>query len=221
VNPNSATPRDGAARFIGVSGLALALAAGGGARAATVVNAANNCGISDSIAVCADFSESGLLSFDLTWKSVAPVAIGVQIDAAEATADVLAFNGQQMNNTGQSFELLQLHLEQADFDPVGSALDALTEPVPVHSPSSTEALIEPGPYGQYLELGNVAGYGDPGAVDWKIGVPGLTAGQSFVMGFVPVPEADSASQGVAAALVVLGAACHRRARPANAASSAL
>jgi hypothetical protein len=219
VRPSGATRFGDAVLRLGALGLTLALAAG--VRAATVIDAANNCGVPASVAICGDFSASGVVSFDLTWKSIAPVSVQVQINSAEASADVLTYNSQQTNNTGQLFDTLELQLEQADFDHVGSVLDSLFDLVPVQSASSTVASIAPGPNGDYLELGDVEGNGDPGTDDWKIGVSGLAAGETFVMRFIPAPEPASAVEGVAALAAVLGASRRGRRRPPKAASAAL
>lgn len=182
-------------RLASVLGIAI-LAAAAPVRAAVVANCED---LDRDIAECADFSDEGVLEFDLSLLTPADVALEIETTSGERTLGTLPlrsylFNDSYLTDMMVAFERVELRLEGgARFVPVGTVRDIDYDPVPVTRPDDVTALIEP-PFGLLptglLEIGELDA--EPGATDWEIDLSQLS-GTSFTLRVVSVPEPDAAA----------------------------
>lgn len=149
-----------------------------------------------------DFSNAiGELDFDVAWDSRDPLWLTVEVEAADLSANAIAFSGFHENLTGVAW--IDFHIEFGpgatggpvpfwtqfnDLDPAGFVES---------SPDDRAAWIFFVPPGVedffFLTIGAPDLDVDPGA-DWFFSLNGLTAGQQFTIHFAPsvVPEPASA-----------------------------
>ncbi|MEB2343859.1 MAG: hypothetical protein OZ948_03865 [Deltaproteobacteria bacterium] len=181
-------------RLASVLGIAI-LAAAAPVRAAVVANCED---LDRDIAECADFSDDGVLEFDLSLLTLADVALEIQTTSGERTIDLLTLRAYVYNDSyladEVAFTRVELRLDGgARFVPVGTVRNFDFELVPVTRPDDVTALIEPSPPlppTDLLEIGELDA--EPGATDWEIDLSQLS-GTSFTLRVVSVPEPDAAA----------------------------
>lgn len=198
-------------RLAGAVGIA-ALVAAGPARAAVIANCD---GLDLDIAECTDFSDEGLLEFDLSLLTAADVELVIQTTTGERSEDSLVLRAFLYNDSflGDAVDFARVELRLgggARFVPVGTVRNFDFDPVPVTRPDAVAALIEPSPPlppTDLLEIGDIE-TAEPGATDWEIDLSQLS-GTSFTLRVVSVPE-PGALASVAVALAALAALARRR-----------
>lgn len=190
-------------RAIGTA-LALALASGGVARAATVDLEASDLG-GGSIVV--QETGPGALAFDPAFVSFAPMRVVIELEAGEGLEGPIAWNALVDNLTGALWGAFSIEIEDVGFSLVGTVA-ANAGAVSGVDADAQSALVRFAPPGEAagLDIGSAAGTG----VDWMIDL-GVLMPVSFALVLTPLPAPEpGAGAGAAAAAAALVALSRRR-----------
>ncbi len=161
---------------------AAALVIAGGAHALTFQGASTSQGSS-----VADYSQDGLISFDVEFKGFAPVTLSYALDAMDLPS--LDLNALLFNVTaGAPFTGYTLTLSQGTFSTVGSVTRQWSGSASVAAAGQMATISFDSDEYLDVELGNALGT-TPGATDWVIG--GLNAETGLTLTITPVPEPGS------------------------------
>jgi hypothetical protein len=188
----------------------LALIAAGSVSAAEIVS----CSPPEGLAYI-DFSDEGLLSFDLFFSEASAAEMVVSVSPTDALFGSILFRAYLYNKTGGDVgEVTLAMLGGATFETVGTVRDFYFASVPVVSTAATARILphEPVVDLELLEIGalqtEVAG-----AVDWTIDVAALaSASNEFTLRVEALPEPASAAWVACSALAALANRQRRRRR---------
>lgn len=175
--------------------------------ATTPAFAASFIGSTGGTSIVTDYSDSGLISFDLDLKDTTPVVLSYEITAADLVSG-LDFNAVLRNLTGAGLNQFSFSLGLTTFQTLGTVTRSFDT---AYSLSTTnggqQALISFGSP-EYLDIAIGNPLGNAGAQNWVINTSGLNAGDVLtVTAAVPEPETYvMALLGLAA----LGALARRR-----------
>lgn len=160
---------------------ALALAAAGSAQAISFEGAA-----SSGASVVTNYSDLGLLSFDIDVVDFAPVALAFRIDDGDLSMPI-TFNALVRSFIGAGLPGVTLTLSQGSFTTIGSVTRFFGGTTDVGgTPASVALSFSPAEFFD-VELGNVYGT-TPAAADWKIDHTAFLAGDRLTLTVTPVPE---------------------------------
>jgi hypothetical protein len=186
----------------------LALLAAGSVSAAELVSCSPHKGL-----LCRDFSDAGLLSFDLFFSCSSTAELVVAVAPAEAALGSIVFRAYLYNETGGDVgEVTLAMLGGASFESVGTVRDFHFASVPVEYTAATARILphEPIENLELLEIGALQTE-VPGAVDWTIDVSALgSESNEFTLRVEMVPEPASAAWVACSALVALANRPRRR-----------
>jgi hypothetical protein len=174
---------------------AVALAAAGEARAASIDLEASDLGGGSVVEL---ETEPGALAFDPAFVSFAPMRLVIQVESGESGAPI-AWNALVDNLTGALWGEFTIDIEGAQFQLLGTVA-ANAGAIAGVDGGADGATVRFSPPGEAagLDIGSAAGIG----VDWMIDL-GLVAAPSFVLVLTPVPAPEPGA-GVAA-LAAFGA----------------
>lgn len=163
-------------------GLIAALALSGAANAVVLTGSAGSNGVTD-------YSENGLVSFDLDLENFSPTTLNFVLEADDLQGP-LSFNALVRNLAGAGLERFSFSLQGIAFTDAGagSVTPAFGSLASVQAGSSTAAITFAMPEYAEFQFGNVLG----GGQDWLLDTSGLAAGDSFSI-TATVPEPSSAA----------------------------
>jgi hypothetical protein len=131
-----------------------------------------------------DYSESGLISFDLDLANKSPISLNYQLTAADIGS--LAFNAILRNYTGTGIDHFSFRLTSGTFDFLGTVTRSFggTSSVSLYDAGATAQIAFSSP--EYLDvpIGNPGGTG-AGQVDWSILTSSLQAGDQLSLSIAP------------------------------------
>lgn len=185
-----------------IASLALSALASTSAMAAVFVDAAAAAGNDVT-----DFSDAGLIAFNLDLRQLSTVTLNYQITAADL-AGPISFNAVIANLGSVDLNAVQFSLSSSRFDTIGSVARAFggTATVSTWAQGSKALVSLDSPEYFELELGNP--YLKAGQIDWTIASAGLQAGDTLSI-TMAVPEPQAYAMGLAG-LSVLGLMARRR-----------
>ncbi len=134
----------------------------------------------------ADFSEAGLIAFNLDLAQLSTITLNYRLTAADLSGPI-TFNAVIANRGALDLETVQLSLGGSRFETIGTVSRAFGGTATVSSlANGSSALISLGSPEYYeLELGDV--FGQAGRLNWQIATAGLQAGDTLSI-TVAVPE---------------------------------
>lgn len=169
--------------------------------------AANFIGSSGGSSIVTDYSEAGLISFDLDLKDTTPVILSYEITAADLLSG-LDFNAVLRNLTGAGLNQFSFGLGSTTFQSLGTVTRSFD---PAYTLSTTHggqrALISFGSP-EYLDVAIGNPLGNATAQNWVINTTGLNAGDVLTV-TAAVPEPESYVMALLG-LAALGAFARRR-----------
>lgn len=138
--------------------------------------------------VVTDYSDAGLISFDLDWTDLAPVSLSYQITASDLLSG-LDFNAVLRNLTGTGLDNVRFSLSLASFQTLGTVTRSFdTAYTLTSSQGGQQAWVNFGSP-EYLDVAIGNPLGNAGAQNWVIDTSGLQAGDVLtVTAAVPEPE---------------------------------
>lgn len=156
----------------------------------------------------ADFSEAGLIAFNLDLTQLSTVTLNYQITAADL-AGPITFNAVIANVGALNLENVRLSLGSSRFETIGTVSRAFGGTATVSSSAGgASALISLGSPEYYeLEVGDV--FGQAGRVNWRIATAGLQAGDTLSI-TLAVPEPQTYAMLIAGLGIVAVAVRRRR-----------
>jgi hypothetical protein len=180
----------------------LGLAAAGGAQAITF-EGASTAGAS----TVTNYSDLGLLSFDIDVRDLAPVTLAFRIDDGDLSMPI-TFNALVKSFVGAGLPGFTLTLSQGGFTTVGSVTRFFGGTTAVGGTAASVVLgFSPVEFFD-VELGNVYGT-TPAALDWKIDQAAFQVGDRLTLSVTPVPEPGTVAL-LAGGLGVVGWLARRR-----------
>jgi hypothetical protein len=160
---------------------ALALTAAGGAQAITFEGA-----VTTGASTVDNYSELGLLSFDIFVRDLAPVALAFRIDAGDLSMPI-TFNALVENFIGTGLPGFTMTLSQGSFTTVGTVTRFFGGSVTTGgTPANVSVGFDPAEFFT-AELGDAYGT-TPAALDWKIDHTAFQVGDRLTLTVTPVPE---------------------------------
>lgn len=157
--------------------------------------------------VVADYSEAGLISFDLDLSDLAPVSLSYQITAEDLLSD-LDFNAVLRNLTGAGLNEVRFSLSLASFQTLGTVTRSFDTSYTVASSlGGQQALVSFGSP-EYLDVAIGNPLGTVGAQNWVIDTGNLQVGDVLTV-TAAVPEPESYVMALLG-LAALGAFARRR-----------
>lgn len=183
---------------------ALALAQAGTASAASLHSVA-----ADAANQVTDYSQAGLVSFDLDWHQLSHTGLQFTVDAADVHNGSLAFNALVRNLSGLGLEQVYVSFQGAALSPAQGSVgtDGFSE-VAAHSASQQVIWAQFAPaLGTEFYLGNPLA--TTTALNWTLDLSGLQAGQQFSVLVSAVPEPGTYAL-VLAGLAAVGLVAARR-----------
>lgn len=158
---------------------AAALAALAPAGAVTFVGASTADGT-----VVADYSATGLLSFDIDFRSLAPATLTYTVSADDLTMP-LEWNAILRNLVGIGLDGYGVTLSVGSFAVPGTVTRQFGGSTSVSAAGGEATLLFSTPEFLNIEIGNALGT-TPATVNWKLG--GLNVGDTLALTVTPVPE---------------------------------
>ncbi len=180
---------------------AAALVALAPAGAATFASASTQDGT-----VVADYSATGLVSFDIDFKSLGAATLNYTISADDLTMP-LAWNAILRNLAGIGFDGYVVTLDRGVFAEDGTVTRQFGGSTTVSVAAGTASFTFTPPEFLDIEVGNALGT-TPAAQNWVFG--GLSAGDTLAITVTPVPEPGTWGL-MAAGLGLVGWLARRRA----------
>jgi hypothetical protein len=157
--------------------------------------------------VVVDFSGNSLVSFDIDFRSFAPVLIDFRVDDADMQAPI-TLSAMLRNFTGSGIDGFRLALDRGVFASAGTVTPQFGGTASVVLDGNAATILFSAPEFLDVEVGNALG-NTPGASNWGLG--NLMAGDRFTLSVTPVPEPGTYAM-LLAGLGVLGFVARRRAR---------
>ncbi|RZL10108.1 MAG: PEP-CTERM sorting domain-containing protein [Rubrivivax sp.] len=156
----------------------------------------------------ADFSDAGLIAFNLDLSQLSTVTLNYQITAADL-AGPITFNAVIANLGALDLQSVRLSLGSSRFETIGTVSRAFGGTATVSSSAGgASALISLGSPEYYeLEVGDV--FGQAGRVNWSIATAGLQAGDTLSI-TLAVPEPQTYAMLIAGLGIVAVAVRRRR-----------
>lgn len=180
----------------------LGLTAAGSAQAITFEGASTT-----GASTVTDFSDVGLLSFDIVVRDLAPVTLAFRIDDGDLSMPI-SFNALVQSFVGAGLPGFTVALSQGSFTTVGSVTRFFGGTTAVGgTASSVELSFSPVEFFD-IELGNVYGT-TPAALDWRIDQSAFQIGDRLTLSVTPVPEPGTLAL-LAGGLGVVGWLARRR-----------
>lgn len=155
--------------------------------------------------VATDYSDAGLVSFDIDFANGAPVTLDYTITEADLEGTI-AFEAVLRNFSGSGFGGYALVLDKGSFGSAGSVTRQFGGGSSVLLAGGTARISFTSPEFLDVELGNVLG--TPGATDWTLASAGFQAGDRFGLTVSAVPEPGPAAL-LLAGLATLALLQHR------------
>jgi PEP-CTERM motif len=140
--------------------------------------------VTQGATVVADYSSTGLISFDIDFANLAGASLEYRIDADDLNMPV-SFNAILRNFSGTGFDGYTLQLSKGSFDTVGSVTRQFGGAAQVTTSAGAATVWFSSPEFLDVELGNALGT-TPGAIDWKLA--GFQAGDRVILSVSAVPE---------------------------------
>lgn len=150
--------------------------------------AASFIGSTGGTSIVTDYSDSGLISFDLDLKDTAPVTLSYQLTADDLLSG-LDFNAVLRNLTGAGLNQFSFSLNASSFQTLGTVTRSFDTAYTLSSRNGgQQALISFGTP-EFLDIAIGNPLGNAGAQNWVIDTSGLNAGDVLtVTAAVPEPE---------------------------------
>jgi hypothetical protein len=168
--------------------------------------AATFIGSTGGTSIVTDYSDSGLISFDLDLKDTTPVTLSYQLTTGDLSG--LDFNAVLRNLTGAGLTQFSFSLNAASFQSLGTVTRSFD---PAYSLSTRhdghQALISFGSP-EYLDVAIGNPLGTAGAQNWVIDTSSLNAGDVLTV-TAAVPEPESCVMALLG-LAAIGAFVRRR-----------
>jgi PEP-CTERM motif len=154
----------------------------------------------------ADYASTGLVSFDIDFRSVDAASLEYRIDADDLSMP-LAWNAILRNFTELGIEGYSVTLSRGGFTLVGSVTRQFGGSSTATADGGSALISFSTPEFLDVEIGNALGT-TPAATDWTLG--GLAAGDRLTLTVTPVPEPGTWGL-MAAGLGLVGWLARRRA----------
>lgn len=168
--------------------------------------AATFIGSTGGASIVTDYSDSGLISFDLDLKDTTPVTLSYQLTAADLLSG-LDFNAVLRNLTGVGLNQFTFSLGSGSFQSLGTVTRSFDTSYTLSGNGGQKAVISFGSP-EYLDVGIGNALGNPGEQDWVINTSGLQAGDVLTL-TAAVPEPESYAMALLG-LLMLGALSRTR-----------
>lgn len=158
------------------------------AQAATFLSAS---GSPDNIVT--DYSDTGLISFDLDMANFIPTILNYEITAADIGSPLISnsinFNALVRNLTGAGLEYLTISLNASSFDSIGTVTRQFGGSFTVNQSNNGQNALITFSSPEFLDFFIGAPLAGAGEVDWAIKTTGLNAGDQLAITIaVPEPE---------------------------------
>lgn len=142
--------------------------------------------LSSGASTAADYSGTGLLSFDVDFADHAPLTLNYTVEAGDLLAPI-DFNAILRNFTGIGQSWISLTLSGGAFDDVGTVTRSFGGGASAGGSGAYALLAFSTPEFLDVQVGDPLG-GNAAARDWSIDLSGLQAGGSFSITAASVPE---------------------------------
>lgn len=186
-----------------IASLALSAMASTSAMASVFIDA-----VAAPVNQVADFSEAGLIAFNLDLHQLSTVTLNYQITATDL-AGPISFNAVIANLGALNLENVRLSLSSSRFETIGTVSRAFGGTATVSSSADGASALIGLSSPEYLELEVGDVFGKPGRINWSIATAGLKAGDTLSI-TVAVPEPETYAMLLAGLGIVAVAARRRR-----------
>lgn len=170
------------------SALVLFLCVASSAQAATFLSAS---GSAENIVT--DYSDAGLISFDLDMANFIPTVLNYEITAADIGSPIInnsiSFNALVRNLTGAGLEYLTIFLSTSSFDSIGTVTRQFGGSFTVNQSNNGQNALISFSSPEFVDFFIGAPLAGAGEVDWAIKTAAFKAGDQLAITIaVPEPE---------------------------------
>lgn len=181
----------------------LLLVASSSAQAATFLSASGS-----SANVVTDYSDAGLISFDLDMANFIPTVLNYEITAADIGSPLISnsisFNALVRNLTGAGLDYLSVSLSTSSFDSIGTVTRQFGGTFTIDSSNNNQNALISFSSPEFLDIFIGAPLAGAGEIDWAIKTAALNAGDQLSI-TISVPEPETYAMLLAGLAFIAGA----------------
>lgn len=191
-----------------LSTLALLLCVSTSAQAATFLSTSGS-----PANIVSDYSDAGLISFDLDMANFIPTVLNYEITAADIGSPLInnsiSFNALVRNLTGTGLDYLSVSLSSASFDAIGTVTRQFGGSFTINTSNNGQNALISFSSPEFLDIFIGAPLAGAGEIDWSIKTAGFNAGDRLSI-TIAVPEPETYAMLLAGLALIAGAVRLRR-----------